>query len=72
MPPYLDPVSFGTDVVGIMDHPMRQPQKPLFNGFQVVGHGFRLSYSAFVGNSINHEGISCDLRDIQAFMSGTL
>ena len=35
MPADLDPVYLGPDVIGVMDHPVRQPQQALFNGFQM-------------------------------------
>ena len=35
MPAHLNPVRLGADVVGVVDHPMRQPEQPLFHGFQV-------------------------------------
>ncbi|CRL11364.1 hypothetical protein NIT7321_02219 [Phaeobacter italicus] len=30
----LDAVFLGAQVVGVVDHPMGQPQKPLFNGLE--------------------------------------
>ena len=35
MPAHLDPISLGPDVVGVMDHPVRQPQQALFDGFEM-------------------------------------
>ena len=31
----LDPVRLGADMVGIVDHPVGQPQQALLDGFQV-------------------------------------
>ena len=38
VPAHLDPVDFGADVVGMVDHPVRQPQQAAFDGFQVRFH----------------------------------
>ena len=35
MPADLDPVDLGADMVGVVDHPVRQPQEALFEGLQV-------------------------------------
>ncbi|WP_420012253.1 hypothetical protein [Tateyamaria sp.] len=37
MATYLYTVVIGADVIGIVDHPMAEPQKALFDGFQ-MGH----------------------------------
>ena len=39
MAAHLDTVRLRPDVVGMMDHPMRQPQQPLFDGLQVMRIG---------------------------------
>ena len=40
VPADLDPVHLGADVVGVVDHPVRQPQQPLLDGLQMgAGHG---------------------------------
>ena len=40
VPADLDPVDLGADVVGVVDHPVRQPQQPLFDGLEMGGvHG---------------------------------
>jgi hypothetical protein len=47
MPTYLDTVHLGPDVVGVMDHPVRQPQQPLFDGLQKgLSHGLLPRWSS--------------------------
>lgn len=38
MPTHFDPVHLGPNVIGIVDHPMGQPQKALFDRLEVAGH----------------------------------
>ncbi|MNV89295.1 hypothetical protein D3C71_1835790 [compost metagenome] len=40
MPPSLDAVDLRPDVVGVMDHPVGEPEQALFNSLQMgrVGH----------------------------------
>ena len=39
MPADLDAVALVAQVVGVVDHPVRQPQQPAFNGLEMrVGH----------------------------------
>ena len=33
-----DAIDFGADVIGMVDHPVRQPQQPLLDDLQMVRH----------------------------------
>ena len=49
----LDAVLFRTDVIGVMDHPVRQPQQPLLDGLQVVSaHAAPFPLHRFLNASI--------------------
>lgn len=50
MPANLDAIDFGADVVCVVDHPMGQPQQPLFDDFQVVRHDVDLPVADFARN----------------------
>ena len=39
MAPDLHAIDIGADVVGVVDHPVRQPQEALFHGLQVCHVG---------------------------------
>ncbi len=36
MSPDLDATGLGPDVIGVVDHPVRQPEQALFYGFEVI------------------------------------
>jgi hypothetical protein len=46
----LDAVRLGPDIVGVVDHPVRQPQQPLFDDLEGIRflHGANVPFSAVV------------------------
>lgn len=52
----LDPIDLGPDMVGVVDHPMRQPEQPLFDGLEMVDRGRAHLWLRGKGAAIDREG----------------
>ena len=44
MAPDFDAIDFRADVIGMVDHPVRQPKEPLLDDLQMVRHALDLSF----------------------------